>query len=102
MGDLVLAMFVSLDGYVEGPNGFAPPPWSEEVARDWSEVNLARAAHLVYGRVNFEFNKGFWTSSEAAGMGETAVINRLPKTVVSRTLAGDPGWNGKVATGELA
>jgi dihydrofolate reductase len=98
MANLVLAMFVSLDGYIEGPGGlFAPPPWSDEVAANWSAHSLARAAHLLYGRVNFEFNAGFWTSPEAAEAPQAATMNRLPKTVVSSTLSGDPGWAGTVA-----
>jgi hypothetical protein len=56
------------DGYIEGPNGeFVPPPWSAEVGQVWSEHNLSHAGHLIYGRVNFQFNKGHWTSQVAAG-----------------------------------
>jgi len=101
--NLILAMFMSVDGYVEGPGGqFVPPPWSDEAAEKWADYNLVHSGHLIYGRVNFEFNKAFWTSDAAAGMPETATMNRLAKTVVSRTLSGDPGWNGTVATGDLA
>lgn len=102
MTRLVLAMFTSLDGYIAGPNGeFVQPPWSAEVAGAWSDHNLKNAGHLIYGRVNFEFNKGFWTSPAAAGRPETETMNRLPKTVVSRTLAGDPGWKGVIVNGDL-
>jgi dihydrofolate reductase len=102
MKKLILAMFTSVDGYIEGPNGeFVPPPWSAEVGQAWSEHNLSQAGHLIYGRVNFQFNKGHWTSQAAAGQSETAIINRLPKTVVSRTLAGDPGWNAEVIKSDL-
>ena len=103
MANLVLAMFISLDGYIEGPNGeFAPPPWSDEVAAHWSNHSLPLAAHLIYGRTNFEFNKGFWTSPDAAGMSEAEIMNRRPKTVVSTTLSGDPGWNGALVNDDLA
>ena len=71
MAKLVLAMFTSLDGYIEGSAGLVPPPWSAQVADAWSGHNLANAAHLLYGRVNFAFNKGFWTSPQAAGRPET-------------------------------
>jgi dihydrofolate reductase len=102
MKKLILAMFTSIDGYIEGPNGeFVPPPWSAEVREAWAEHNLAHAGHLIYGRVNFQFNKGHWTSQAAAGQRETATMNRLPKTVVSRTLSGDPGWNGTLASRDL-
>jgi dihydrofolate reductase len=103
MTNLVLAMFMSLDGYVASPNGeFVPPPWSAEVGEAWSGHNLKNAGHLIYGRANFEFNKAYWTSPAAAGQGETEAMNRLPKTVVSRSLSGDPGWNAKVVSGDLS
>jgi dihydrofolate reductase len=106
---LVLSMFVSLDGYIAGPNGeFIGPQWSGDLERHWSGYALERAGHLLYGRVNFLFNKGFWepaatdANSPAAAIPHAATMNRLPKTVVTRTLAGDPGWNGRVARGELS
>lgn len=103
MKNLVLAMFMSLDGYIEGPDRkLVPPPWSAEVAKEWVKHNLDNAGHLIYGRVNFEFNKGYWTSPAAAGQPETEIMNRLPKTVMTRTLSGDPGWNGVVAKDGLA
>jgi dihydrofolate reductase len=95
---LVLAMFLSLDGYVEDRDGkLAPPPWSADAAEHWSRYNLDRAGHLLYGRVNFEFNKAHWTSTAAAQQAETPRISALPKTVISRTLSGDLGWNGVAA-----
>ncbi|MBW8812147.1 MAG: dihydrofolate reductase [Caulobacterales bacterium] len=102
MRKLILSMFMSLDGYVEGPGGeFAPPPWSDDVAQKWSGWAMESGGHILYGRVNFEFNKGFWTSAEAAGMPQTEEMNRLPKSVMSRTQSGDLGWNGQAA-GDLA
>ena len=109
MGKLVLSMFTSLDGYIEEPNGkFVPPPWSDEVGRQWSNYALERARHLLYGRTNFLFNKGFWSAAEtdpgsaAAKSSYASVMNRLPKTVVSTTLSGDPGWNGTLVKDDLA
>lgn len=108
MADLVLTIFTSLDGYFAKPGGeFAPPPWSGEVEREWSLAALKRARHLLYGRVNFLFNKGFWGAAEtdpdsiAAGISYAAQMNGLPKTVVSRTLTGDPGWNARIAGPDL-
>lgn len=107
MGNLVLSMFISLDGYIEKASGFVGPAWSADVERQWSGHALGRAKHLVYGRKNFEFNKAFWSpadtdpTSPAAAISYAGVMNRLPKTVVSTTLAGDPGWNGTVVKDEL-
>ncbi|HET6970342.1 MAG TPA: dihydrofolate reductase family protein [Phenylobacterium sp.] len=102
MRKLILSMFVSLDGYIEGPGGeFAPPPWSDQVAEQWSGWAMENGGHILYGRVNFEFNKGFWTSPDAAGMPQAEDMNRLAKSVASRSLTGDLGWNGH-AVGDVA
>ncbi|HYZ34867.1 MAG TPA: dihydrofolate reductase family protein, partial [Crenalkalicoccus sp.] len=105
---LVLSMFMSLDGYIERPGGeFVPPAWSDDLERHWSGHALAHAAHLLYGRTNFLFNKGFWSAAEtdpdspAAGIAHAGTMNRLPKTVFSRTLRGDPGWNGTIVAEDI-
>jgi len=104
MAKVILSMFVSLDFYIEGPGGeFVPPAWSDDLSRHWSGYGLERAGHLLYGRVNFLFNKGFWSAADtdpespAAGISYAGKMNRLPKTVFSRTLSGDPGWNAEVS-----
>ena len=109
MAKLVLAMFTSLDGYIERPNGeFVPPAWSGDLETHWSGYGLARAGHLLYGRTNFVFNKGFWSpadtdpSSPAAKISYAGTMNRLPKTVFSRSLSGDPGWNATLVKDDIA
>lgn len=109
MAKLVLSMFTSVDGYIEGPNGtFLPPAWSDDLERHWSGYALERAGHLLYGRTNFLFNKAFWSAAEtdptspAAGVAYAGTMNRLPKTVFSRTLAGDPGWNATLVKDDIA
>jgi len=109
MRKLVLALFMSIDGYIAGPGGeFIGPEWSGDLERHWSGYSLERAGHLLYGRINFLFNKGFWEpaatdpNSPAAGIPHAATMNRLPKTVVSRTLSADPGWNARLARGDLS
>ena len=109
MRKLVLSMFMSVDGYIAGPGGeFIGPQWSADMEKHWSGYALGRAGHLLYGRVNFLFNKGFWEpaatdpNSPAAGVPHAATMNRLPKSVASRSSSGDPGWNGKLLEGDLA
>ena len=108
MAKLVLSMFMSVDGYIEGKAGFVPPAWSDDLERHWSGYALARAGHLLYGRKNFLFNKGFWSAAEtdpqspAAGIAYAGTMNSLPKTVFSRTLEGDPGWNAALVKDDLA
>ena len=107
MKRLVLSMFVSLDGYITGPGGaFVAPQWSDDLEQHWSGYAMQRAGHFLYGRVNFQFNKGFWEpaandpNAPAAAIPHAAMMNRMPKTVFSRRLSGDPGWNGTVASGD--
>jgi dihydrofolate reductase len=109
MRKLVLAMFISLDGYICGPQGeFIGPEWSADLERHWAGDNLQRAGLLLYGRVNFLFNKGFCEpaasdpNSPAAQSPHASTMNHLPKAVVSRTLSGDPGWNGRLVHGDLS
>lgn len=107
MGKLVLAMFVTVDGYIAGSEGeFIPPRWSADLQKHWADENLGNARHLLYGRKNFLFNRDFWSvaaqdpSSPAARMPHAATMNALPKTVCSKTLTGDPGWNSTIARGD--
>lgn len=109
MAKLIVSMVTSVDGYIEKPGGqFVPPPWSDEVERHWPRYALDRAAHLVYGRINFFKMKDFWAPAEtdptsiAASISYAKTMNSLPKTLVSRSFSGDPGWNGTLAKGDLA
>lgn len=109
MRKLVLSMFMSLDGSITGPDGaFVGPDWSDDLDQHWSGYALGRAGRLVFGRVNFEFMKGFWGAAEtdpasaASGMTETPIMNRLPKSVASTTLSGEIGWNGTLIEGDLS
>jgi dihydrofolate reductase len=94
MPKVVLSVFTSLDGFYAGPNGeFIPPAWSADMGA-WADEAMEQSGHLIYGRVNFAFNKGHWLAEKsdfAVGM------NAKPKTVFSRTLTGDPGWNATIS-----
>jgi dihydrofolate reductase len=106
MGSLTLAMFMTLDGFTETPEGeMIGPEWSDDLRTKWGEVNAAQGQMLLYGRTSFEFNATFWpnmaTNAPSADFRAFAdVMNALPKAVVSSTLS-DVGWNGKVLPGPL-
>jgi hypothetical protein len=76
---LVLQMFMSVDGYIESAGGVG-------------------AAFALRPR-EFRHEQGFWQAAEhgpasrAAGIAYAGTMNRLPRTVVSTTMRGDPGWN---------
>lgn len=108
MSKLCWAVFMSVDGYYAGPHGeFIPPAWSPDMNNRSLEITGA-TGHLIYGRVNYEFNRDFWMqaetdpSSDAAAHSYAKLMNDTPKTMFSRTFKGDPGWNGTVVKDDLA
>jgi dihydrofolate reductase len=108
MRKLILAMFMSLDGYIEGPDGeFVGPDWSADMQTYWSDAHMEMADLLIYGRKNFVFNSQFWQDAERdpdapADLKAFAELMRSkPKLVVSSTLK-EADWNARVAGPDLA
>jgi len=108
MSRLVLSMFLTLDGFVEAPDGsMIRPDWSDDLEQHWSAPNVAQGSLLLYGRRAFEQNAPLWPAMEADPGNSSAfralarTMNALPKVVVSSTLT-DPGWNATVSRGPLA
>jgi dihydrofolate reductase len=98
VGNIVLMMSVSADGFIEGPD--RDIGWhrvDDELHRDLNEV-LAEMGAFLSGRVTYELMAGFWptANSDPAStppMVEFAGIWRdTPKVVYSRTLE-RAGWN---------
>jgi len=89
MGEMVLSMNVSLDGYVDGVEGqIALPRPSPEVFRFWIDTVRGHAA-TIYGRRMYEVMR-YWDDDHPDWDADTRefaeVWRRLPKWVVSRTL----------------
>jgi dihydrofolate reductase len=108
MRKVIASMLMTVDGFFEGPDReFVPPPWNEEMTR-YSDDITEEADTILYGRVSFEMNKGFWQAAEtdpsspAAQLPFAHKMNSLRKVVFSRTLADDPGWNARVVRGDIA
>lgn len=101
MGEVVLAVNVSVDGCFEGPD--ADISWHQVDDELHTHFNdeLRACAAFVDGRVTWELMAGFWPTADedpsADGpMREFAGIWRdKPKVVVSRTLA-EAGWGTRV------
>lgn len=98
MGNVVLFMSVSVDGYFAGPNGELD--WQrvdEELHQHFNDV-LRRMGAFLDGRSTYELMAGFWPTadrdpSSPPAMAEFAGIWReMPKVVYSRTLE-HAGWN---------
>jgi dihydrofolate reductase len=96
---LKLAMYVSLDGVVEGP-AWTGPFWNEQLSKLQADYLFASDA-LLLGRVTYEGFAAAWPTMEE-GTGEFGKkMNSMPKFVASTTL--DRGeWNATIIEGELA
>jgi len=105
MRRVVYSMGVSLDGFVEGPNGELD--WSapdEELHRFWNEQTRQIETSL-YGRRMYELMAGFWPTADAdpSAPDHIAEFARLwremPKVVFSRTLE-RVDWNSRLVRGD--
>jgi dihydrofolate reductase len=109
MGSIVVFENVSLDGVTQDPTGeegFSPQDWRAGLPptdrQKWDRLILddaLGAQALLLGRRSYEF----FAARYPHRTGELAdKMNRLPKYVVSATLA-EPGWNNStVLGGDLA
>ena len=101
---LVVTENMSANGVIE----FLDPwfdPGDQTDTDDLLEVmrgQMAAERALLLGRLTFEDFCGYWPLQTDDRTGSTAHLNRVPKYVLSSTLA-DPGWeNTTVLTGSLA
>jgi len=86
MRKVVLAMYMSLDGYIEGPNKEFTAPWfSPDLKAKWVDRNIERAGLMMYGRTAYEGMAAFWTSP-AVPREEAAILAAANKLVFSTTL----------------
>src|SRR6266480_6684451 len=97
MGRIVVTEFVSLDGVMEDPGGaegYEHGGWTFEIERGkggdrFKLDETLESDALLLGRVTYEGFAEAWPSRE----GEFADrFNKMPKYVVSSTLA-EPEWN---------
>ncbi|MEV5829169.1 dihydrofolate reductase family protein [Spirillospora sp. NPDC052242] len=103
MRKIVHFVHVSLDGYIEGPNGeFDWPVMGAELSAHSFEL-VERADTFLYGRPVWEMMSGYWPNAEAMSddphdLKFAPVWRRTRKVVFSRTLR-DPGHGARVIDG---
>jgi len=115
---VIVATFLTLDGYMVGPDediswvaeGF-DPEMQEDIARDMD----TSYGMFVLGRVTYDIFAGYWPHAEPYGQGDDVdpsggkedpriirALNDLPKVVFSTTLTA-PAWAGtRVVAGDVA
>src|SRR5215217_283864 len=113
MGELVVNMFTSLDGVLQGPGGpdedhaggfeyggWQAPYFDEESGKVISD-NIAGLEALLLGRKTYEIFAAYWPQQPAENP-IAARLNGAPKYVASRTLD-TVGWtNSKLIQGDVA
>lgn len=114
---VVVAEFVTLDGYMVGPDediswvavGFDP-----RMQEDIAESISSTAGVFLFGRVTYDIFAAYWPHAEPYDEGDALApaegkedpriidaLNQRPKVVVSTTL-GEPAWAGtRVVAGDL-
>jgi dihydrofolate reductase len=96
---LKLAMYVSLDGVVEGPDWTAPF-WNDELS-DLQGDYLYSSDALLLGRVTYEGFAAAWPNMEESTGEFGKKMNSMPKFVASNTLD-QAEWNASIIEGDLA
>jgi dihydrofolate reductase len=105
MGRLIVTEFVTLDGVAQAPGApdedpegdFAFGGWQAPLVAEGSEEVMFEGARtmdaLLLGRRTYEIFAAFWPHAPEE-IPFTGLLNRVPKYVASRTLAGPLGWEG--------
>jgi dihydrofolate reductase len=112
---IVASTFVTLDGYMVGPDediSWVIERFDPEMQDDVAKEMSAETDVFVFGRVTYEIFAAYWPSAvpyaegdelnPAAGKEDPRIIralNDFPKLVFSRTLK-DPDWSGTRVVGE--
>jgi dihydrofolate reductase len=99
MRKLKLAIYVALDGVVEGP-AWTAPFWNDELSELQADYLFSSDA-LVLGRVTYEGFAASWPSMEESTGDFGRKMNSMPKFVASRTLT-EAEWNASIIERDLA
>lgn len=105
MRKLVLSMFISLDGYIEGPQkSFVDPPWSPDMDA-WTQGLQAEGDCLVFGSTCWSQLAAYWPQAEVAPISPAEhdlalYMNRVPKVVFSNSLTDTEAWSASTLVRE--
>ncbi|HZM56894.1 MAG TPA: dihydrofolate reductase family protein [Acidimicrobiales bacterium] len=91
-------IFISLDGFYEGPGGELDWPNVDAEFNDFAVRQLDDADTLGFGRATYEHMAAYWPTEQAM-VNDPAITSRMndkEKLVFSRTLA-DPTWSRTTA-----
>ncbi|HDR7773449.1 MULTISPECIES: dihydrofolate reductase family protein [Bacillus cereus group] len=97
MGQIIVSMYLSLDGVMEEP-AWTAPYFNEEVAKFQSNL-LFESEALLLGRVTYQGFAAAWPSmTDEEGFADK--MNSMPKFVASTTLE-ETEWNANLIKGNI-
>jgi dihydrofolate reductase len=103
MRTLASFIFISLDGFYEGPNGELDWPTVDGEFDEFAVRQLDEADALGFGRATYEHMAAYWPTEQAKANDPaiTSRMNDMEKLVFSTTLT-DASWSGTtVVRGEV-
>ena len=105
MRKLMVFNNVSLDGYFTDASG--DMSWAHKQDAEWTSFtseNARGGAELVFGRITYELMASFWPTPQAMQIAPAVAesMNRMPKTVFSRTLEKASWSNTRIVNGDPA
>jgi dihydrofolate reductase len=88
MRKIIVSNFVSLDGYIAGPNGELDWHVVNKEFLDYAEDMLNSVDTILFGRVTYEMMAAYWPMPEPKANDPVIAgkMNGLPKIVFSKTL----------------
>lgn len=98
MGKIVVAEFVSLDGFVQDPSWTAPY-WNDRIAA-YKSAELEAVDALLLGRSTYQMFATSWPNHPEEGAYKDK-MNSMPKYVATESLS-ELDWNARRIEGELA
>jgi dihydrofolate reductase len=114
MRKLIVSEFLTLDGVMQAPGGPDEDrrggfeyggwilPFFEDSEGDYIRKGLSASGGLLLGRRTYEIFAAYWPV-QPPGDPMAAIINSLPRYVVSRSLQEPLAWNGStLVTGDIA
>jgi dihydrofolate reductase len=105
MRKLMVFNNVSLDGYFTDASG--DMSWAHKQDPEWNSFTAENAggeAELLFGRITYDMMASFWPTPQAMQMMPAVAdgMNRMRKSVFSRTLDKAPWQNTRIIRGDLA
>ena len=101
MRKVVAVELVSLDGVVEGPQGWAFS-YSNDEMEEANAAGMAASDAMLLGRTTYEEFASYWPYQDSAEQPYTCYLNDTPKYVVSTTLEEPLGWqNSTLIEGDV-